>query len=112
MRLTGFDELPVVDRRGTTVGRVSHALFDPARPALVGFEVRLPRLGRLVERQRRYVPLTGVTVHDDRLSLAEGERLQTLRDTRSGISWEHATIWKGMPVRSSSGVGLGEVKDA
>lgn len=111
MRLTSFDELPVVDQRGKAVGRVSRALFDPARPALVGFEVRLMPLGHIVERPRRYVALSNVLVGDDCLSLAEGTRLETHRDARSDIVWERTVVWKGMPVRSSSGDELGEVKD-
>lgn len=112
MRLTSFDELLVVDPHGKTVGRVSRALFHPAAPALVGFEVRLTPIGHIVERQRRYVPLSNVTVTDDQLTLAEGTHLETLHDTRSGIDWERAPVWKGMPVRGGSGAALGEVKDA
>lgn len=112
MRLTSFDELPVVDRSGTTVGRVLRSLFDPMTPRLVGFEIRVAPIGHIVERQRRYVPLSKVVVTEERLTLAEGARLETVRDTRSDIDWGRTPVWKGMPVRSSSGADLGEVKDA
>jgi sporulation protein YlmC with PRC-barrel domain len=112
MRLTDFDELPVVDARGKTVGRVARALFDPADPVIVGLEVRMQPLGHLVQRPDRYVPRSGVAVSEKQVILAEKTRLEKADGTRSGVDWEQAVIWHAMPVRTVSGRLLGEVKDA
>ncbi|MFU8891084.1 MAG: PRC-barrel domain-containing protein [Anaerosomatales bacterium] len=112
MRLTDFDELVVVDARGKTVGRIARALFDPADPVLVGFEVRMRPLGHLLERPRRYVPRSDVTIASGQATLAEKARLERADQTRSDIDWEQVVIWLGMPVRTAPGKLLGEVKDA
>lgn len=112
MRLTDFDELPVVDARGKTVGRVERALFDPADPVIIGLEVRMRPLGHLLQRPDRYVPRSGVAVSEKQVTLAEKTRLEKADGTRSGVDWEQAVIWHAMPVRTASGKLLGEVKDA
>lgn len=112
MRLTDFEELPVVDARGKSVGRVARALFDPADPVIVGFEIRMRPLGHLLERPRRYVPRSGVLVSEKRVTLVEKTRPEKAGATRLGVDWEQAVIWHAMPVRTVSGALLGEVKDA
>jgi sporulation protein YlmC with PRC-barrel domain len=112
MRLTDLDELLVVDARGKSVGRVARALFDPAEPLLVGFEIRMRPLGYMLERARRYVPRSGVTLSSKKMTLAEGTRLEKVTGTRAGVDWEQVVIWLGMPVRTASGKLLGEVKEA
>ncbi|MBE0417894.1 MAG: hypothetical protein IBX63_09035 [Coriobacteriia bacterium] len=112
MRLTDLDDLVVVDARGKTVGRVARALFDPAEPLLVGFEVRMRPLGYLLERPRRYVPRSCVTVSSKQVTLAEGTRLEKVGGRRAGVDWEQVVIWHNMPVRTASGTLLGEVKEA
>jgi sporulation protein YlmC with PRC-barrel domain len=112
MRLSDFSELLVVDARGKTVGRVARALFDPADAVLLGFEVRMRPLGYLLERPRRYVLRSDVTISAKQATLMEKARLEKAGGTRSGVDWEEVVIWLKMPVRTASGKLLGEVKDA
>lgn len=112
MRLTDFDELIVVDARGRTVGRIARALFDPADPVLIGFEVRMRPLGYLLERPRRYVLRSDVTIASGQATLVGKARLERADQTRSGVDWDRVVIWLGMPVRTASGKLLGEVKEA
>lgn len=112
MRLTDFDELLVFDARGKHVGRVSRALFDPTEPVLVGFEIRMRPYAYVLERQRRYVARSAVTVTSKQMELAQGARPEKVDGGRAGVDWEQAVIWRGMPVRTASGRVLGEVKEA
>jgi len=112
MRLTDFDDLPVIDAKGVSLGRVSRALFHPSEPLLVGFEVRMRPWAYVLERQRRYVPISSVSVSPKQLTLAAGTRLEKVGGRRAGVEWEQTVVWRGMPVRGASGALLGEVKEA
>ncbi len=112
MRLADLDDLLVIDARGTAVGRVTRALFDPSEPVLVGFEVRMNPFGFVIERPRRYVALAGVSLSTKKLRLAEGTPLERVRGRRSGVDWEQSVVWLGMPVKTVSGETMGVVKDA
>ncbi len=112
MRLTDLHELPVIDARGASLGKVSRALFHPSEPVLVGFEIRMRPWAYVLERQRRYVPVSAVTMSAAQLTLAEGARLEHIGGRRAGIDWEQTVIWRGMPVRTASGTMLGDVKEA
>ena len=112
MRLTDLDDLLVIDVHGRKVGHVTRALFDPAQPVLVGFEVRMNPFLYTIERPRRYVALVGVSISSTKLKLAEGTPLERLRGQRSGVDWEHAVVWLGMPAATASGKAMGIVKDA
>ncbi len=112
MRLTDLEDLLVIDARGKAVGRVTRALFDPMEPLLVGFEVRMNPFGHFIERPRRYVAFNGVSVSSKKVRLSKGTPLERVRGRRSGVDWEQAVVWHGMPVKTTSGKAMGFVGDA
>lgn len=111
VRLTDLEDLVVVDARGRSVGRVSRALFDPADPVLVGFEVRMRPFGYLIERPLRYVPRSGVSLTSKKVKLSRGTRLEKVGGRHGGLDWEQTVIWTGMPVQTVSGRILGQIKE-
>ncbi len=112
-RLTTLSRLSVFATSGKTLGWVSHVLFHPTQPHVVGFEVRRPNLLLVVSRKPRYVLRERLTAVDGRLVL-DSARLPSVRAGESalGHTWDETVIWLGMPVKTAEGVPAGTVADA
>lgn len=113
MRLSEFEGMRVFDARGRFVGTVARALFDAERPELIGFEVRMRPFLYLLERPRRYISRTGVTLSRAGLKVEKPAKLERIDGHRAGIDWDEVVVWVGMPVAAKKGTEpLGVLKDA
>ena len=72
-----IEGLQVVGAKDKVLGRVTHVLFHPSEPRVVGIEVQPPALAYVVERRPRYLPL-------DTLVLSK-EAVAVLKDMRDEL---------------------------
>lgn len=112
MRASSLADVPLVGADGRHLGTIAEVLFHPAEPRVVGFSVRLPRIGGVIQRQERYVPLAMCRPGSGTVAFA-GRRLPSLASSERAIgwSWEETVQWRGMPVAGASGSVFGSVSD-
>lgn len=106
----------VVTAKGRRRGRVVEVLFHPDEPRVVGLLVRRPRLLWLLDRPDLHLALDRVDPVDGDFVLRAGREAAGAWDAaaarRLNLDWERSVIWRGMPVRTTSGTQLGRVRDA
>lgn len=105
-RVSSIEGLRVIGRKGKLFGRVEHVLFSPEAPRVVGFEVRPPALGYVIERKPRYLLLEAVERTSDGFDLVEEHARK-----RPDFSWDESAVWVHMPVLGEGGRSLGYVRD-
>lgn len=112
MRTSTLADAPLTTEDGKHLGTIAEVLFDPAEPRVVGFSVRLPRLGGAVPRKDRYVPLSLCRPGPGSVVLA-ARRLPSLESSERaiGCTWDETVQWRGMPVAGASGDVVGSVSD-
>jgi uncharacterized protein YrrD len=105
-------DLPVFNHKGKRVGTVSHVLFHPSEPKVVGLEVQPKHVGYVVGLPPKYVPLDEVTLDEDRVTLGE-KGVPSVRsvEKRLGFDWDESVIWRHQEVRTPSGAMRGLVQE-
>lgn len=102
----------MVRASGRRVGRVVDVLFAPEGARVVGFVVEVPRLLWLLDRKDRYVALDRCRLGKKQIEVAKAhDAWGAVAAARTGVPWDQAVIWVGMPVRTERGDGLGSVRD-
>jgi len=105
-------DLPVVNKKGKRVGTVSHVLFHPSDPLVVGLEVRPKNVGYVVGLPPKYVPLEDVSVSKTKVILGEkGYPSERAVEKRFGFTWDETVIWRHMEVRTREGGPRGLLHD-
>jgi len=116
--LHDLDRLPVFGEKskgsGTRkrVGKLSDVLFHPDAPVVVGFVVERPDILFLFRRKDLLVALDRVKVLDGRIVVDGSKAWGKASAKRLNLSWDKAVIWRGQPVKSTSGTKMGYVRDA
>lgn len=104
--------LTVVDAKGKILGRVSHVLFHPTEPRVVGYEVQPPAIGYVVTRKPRFIQFRQAAIVGDELKLAGGKPpSEKAAQKAQGFEWESSVIWRSMPVLTRDGAAMGFVRD-
>ena len=111
-RISSLDYQPLIGPKGKSLGRVSHVLFHPREPRVVGLEVKPRPLLYVIERRPRYISLDQVELAGDRLSVrGPRPKMGAAAEKALGFSWEETVIWHYMPVITADDVELGFVRD-
>lgn len=98
--------------KGKTFGSVTHVLFHPEEPRVVGFEVQPRPYLYVIPRRARFIALADVEVAKKFLRLNSTRPASNMASAKKiGASWDATVIWAGMPVRSESGESAGCVRD-
>ncbi len=110
--VSSYEGMQVLSAADKPLGKVAHVLFHPSKPLAVGVEVVVPRLGYVVDRPRRYLPLAGLEREDGFLRYG-GKKLPSRASSEKtlGLSWDETVIWVGQQVMTESGSPLGYVRD-
>lgn len=103
---------PVRTQKGKRFGSVTHVLFHPSEPRVVGFEVQPEPYLYVIPRRPRYLALADVEVGRESLRLLSARPASNAAAAKKiGADWETTVIWAGMPVLSESGEPAGCVRD-
>ncbi|MDZ4064655.1 MAG: PRC-barrel domain-containing protein [Coriobacteriia bacterium] len=103
---------PVRTPKGKRFGSVTHVLFHPSEPRVVGFEIQPEPYLYVIPRRMRFVALADVEVAKRSLRLLSARPASNAAAAKKiGANWETTVIWVGMPVRSESGEPAGCVRD-
>ena len=107
-----IDGLQVIGAKDKVLGKVTHVLFHPSEPRVVGLEVQPPSLAYVVERRPRYLPLDTLVLSKESVAVV-GEKPDSdgAAAKRLGFSWDDTVIWRFMEVLTESGADLGLVRD-
>ena len=111
--LSSIEGRSLVNARGRVLGRVEHVLFHPSEPRAVALMIRREPWLYVLRRAPAFAPLGSVSLAGDAVRF-EGPRLPSRSSAVRAIGSdpELTVIWRGMPVRSTQGSGLGIVADA
>lgn len=105
-------DLPVVNHKGKRVGTVSHVLFHPSEPKVIGFEILPKNVGYVVGMPPKYVPLEDVTLGEDEVTLgAKGYPSERAVEKRFGFHWDETVIWRNMEVKTRAGKRRGYLQE-
>lgn len=110
-RATVLTGLEILDRKGKAVGEIMHVLFHPSELRAVGFEVRPPLLGYVVERKPKYIAFDAVEVSKSAVRVTGEKAGGAAAAKRLGIDWDKTVIWDYQGVITSDGTLMGQVKD-
>ncbi|MDP2181038.1 MAG: PRC-barrel domain-containing protein [Actinomycetota bacterium] len=103
---------PVRNPKGKRFGSVTHVLFHPSEPRVVGFEIQPEPYLYVIPRRPCFVALADVEVAKKSLRLFSARPASNAAAAKKiGANWENTVIWAGMPVRSESGEAAGCVRD-
>lgn len=110
-RATTFAGLEILDRKDKAIGEITHVLFHPSELRVVGFEVRPPLLGYVVERKPKYIAFDAAEVSKTVVRVTGEKASGAVAAKRLGIDWDKTVIWDYQGVVTSDGTLLGQVKE-
>ncbi len=111
-RMSSLVGVDVVGSSDNRLGSVAGVLFHPRDPQVVGLVVTRPRLAAVVALPPVYVPLSAFEFRKTHVRLAtKGLPTNARGEKQLGVSWDDTVLWDTMPVRSSSGEGVGAISD-
>lgn len=111
-RMSSLVGVDVIGASGNRLGSVSGVLFHPRDPRVIGLVVTRPRLAAVVARPPVYVPLGAFEFRAADVRLAtKGLPSNARGEKELGVSWDDTVLWDTMPVRSTSGEGVGAIAD-
>jgi len=112
-RMSSLIGLDVIGASGNRLGCVSGVLFHPREPRVVGLVVKRPRAVGVVTRPPAYVALPAFEFRTVDVHLGTKGLPTNARGAKViGASWDDTVLWDAMPVRSTSGQGVGAIGDA
>ena len=88
------------------VGRVVEVVFAPDEPRVVGLLIERRNILFLFRRKEVILALDRARVLSDRVEVDGDKAWGKQAAKRLGVDWDKAVIWKGMPVKTESGVRL------
>ncbi len=110
--LRGIEDRVVVTARGNALGRVSHVLFHPSEPRVVGLAIQPPPLAYFIERKPRYVRLDTLGITQDAVTVSDAKgAFGSSAEKELGFTWDESVIWLGMPVHEVDGEDVGFIGD-
>lgn len=106
------EEVELRGADGAVLGSVVRVLYHPEEPRVIGLMVRGPAIYGVVQRGDTFLPLSGVSFEDGRVT-ASVAKLPTGRKAADGLGFDPDTtvIWTGMPVEGPSGREIGVITD-
>jgi uncharacterized protein YrrD len=111
-KLSRIEDRALVSARGRVLGRIERVLFSPSGASAVALMIRREPWLYLLRRADAFVPLDSISLAGDVVRF-DGARLPSRKAVARaiGIDPDLTVIWRGMPVRSTMGGGLGTVAD-
>lgn len=94
------------------VGKVLDVVFHPVTNCAIGYVVARPDLFFVLKRKDLLLAFDCAKVRTDRVEVDGKQAWGPAAAKRLGISWDEMVIWRGMPVKTTTGKSLGYVRDA
>lgn len=113
-RASSYERRTVLSAKGKRLGHVAAVLYHASEPRIVGFQVDRASVLGLLERKPHFVVLADAKPEGSESVRLDVERLprDDAGERTIGHSWDHAVVWRGMPVRSADAEPVGAVQDA
>ncbi len=95
------------------LGKISHAIFHPSEPRVVGFLVSRSDIALMIKRSDVFIAFDSLTEVDDFLYVASEAKDATGKQAlaRLGVDLDKCSIWKGLPIVTDDGEEVGKVGD-
>lgn len=113
-RIVSYQRREVLSSSGQHLGSVGAVLFHPTEPRVVGIQVDRGSLLGVIDRAPAFVALAALSAEGAQAVRVDSDKLpkDAAGERELGYSWHDTVVWRGMPVRTSAGEGVGIVHDA